>query len=62
MEKETRLSPLTWPYVSPCPGQIPIVASTIFPEFYKIYPTRENYVEAVDAGIRPHPTNSKVEV
>lgn len=47
----TRLAPYTWPYLSPCPGQIPIVASTIFPEDYKKYPTRENYVVAVQAGI-----------
>lgn len=47
----TKLAPASWPYVSPSPGQFPIVVSTIFPEDYHKFPVRENYVEAIDAGV-----------
>lgn len=46
-----KLAPASWPYVSPSPGQFPIVVSTIFPEDYHKFPVRENYVEAIDAGV-----------
>lgn len=47
----TKLAPASWPYVSPSPGQFPIVVSTIFPEDYNKFPVRENYVEAIGAGV-----------